>query len=207
MCWKAGGSSRTALCPGQHSTEPHTATAGVASTATTLNNTQQHSTAASNSPTTAGATAALVLAPGLCVHPWLGRVLAIPSGAGRAGGGGSVPCAGGTTADTSGPGRHCSMQHAAWGHVGTCGDMWGHVGTCAGGGWSVVTLDTGHRSWWLESASVGGSRGRHSGQWAGGGGCSFTADRHWTLPRHTHHHIKEGNQVNVTITEFPCDHP
>ena len=202
MCWKAGGSSRTALCPGQHSTEPHTATAGVASTATTLNNTQQHSTAASNTPTTAGARAAPALlhcccTPGCVSTPGWGGYW--PSLAGRAGraAGGSVPCTGGTTADTSGPGRHCSMQHAAWGHVGTCGDMCGVVS----GQW---TRDTGE---WLESASVGGSRGRHSGQWAGGGGCSFTADRHWTLPRHTHHHIKEGNQVNVTITEFPCDHP
>ena len=51
LCWKAGGSSRTALCPGQHSTEPHTATAGVASTATTPNNTQQqHSTTLQQQP-------------------------------------------------------------------------------------------------------------------------------------------------------------
>ena len=132
LCWKAGGSSRTALCPGQHSTEPHTATAGVASTATTLNNTQQHSTAASNSPTTAGATAALVLHPGLCVHPWLGRVLAIPSGAGRAGGWWQCPLHWRDHCRHLGSGA--TLQHAAC-SMGTCGDM------C---GWRVVSGHPGH---------------------------------------------------------------
>ena len=103
---------------------------------TTLNNTQQQPATVQQQP---GPPLHWCCPPG-CVSPpgWGGYWPSLAGRAGRAAGG-SVPCAGGTTADTSGPGRHCSMQHAAWGHVGTCGDMWGHV---RGGQWSV---DTGHR--------------------------------------------------------------
>ena len=150
LCWKAGGSSRTALCPGQHSTEPHTATPGLAST---RHNTHQHSTtlnSSHNTPTAAGATAvpALVLHPGLCVHLWLVRVLAIPGQAGRAGC--WWQCLLHWRDHCSHLGSGATLQHAAC-SMGTCGDM------C---GWRVVTLDTGHRRWWLESPSVGGSRAR-----------------------------------------------
>ena len=175
--------------------------------ATTPTNTQQHSTAATTLQQQPGPPLSQhwCCTPG-CVSTsgWCGYWPSLARRAGRAAGG-SVSCTGGTTAATSGPGRHCSMQHAAWGRVGTCA------------GWRVVTLGTGHRRWWLESPSVGGwQQGPPSGQWAGGGGGSFGTRhrqsrqrhcRHSALPRHTHHHIKEGNQVNVTITEVPCDHP
>ena len=117
--------------------------------ATTPTNTQQHSTtlnSSHNTPTAAGATAvpALVLHPGLCVHLWLVRVLAIPGQAGRAG------CWWHWRDHCSHLGSGATLQHAAC-SMGTCGDM------C---GWRVVTLGTGHRRWWLESPSVGGSRAR-----------------------------------------------
>ena len=120
--------------------------------ATTPTNTQQHSTAATTLQQQPGPPLSQhwCCTPG-CVSTsgWCGYWPSLARRAGRAAGG-SVSCTGGTTAATSGPGRHCSMQHAAW----------GRVGTCAGGGWSVVTLGTGHRRWWLESPSVGGSRAR-----------------------------------------------
>ena len=118
--------------------------------ATTPTNTQQHSTAATTLQQQPGPPLSQhwCCTPG-CVSTsgWCGYWPSLARRAGRAAGG-SVSCTGGTTAATSGPGRHCSMQHAAWGRVGTCA------------GWRVVTLDTGHRRWWLESPSVGGSRAR-----------------------------------------------
>ena len=131
MCWKAGGSSRTALCPGQHSTEPHTATAGVASTATTLDNTQQHATAATTPQQQPGPPLHWCCTPGCVSTPGWGGYW--PSLAGRAGR--AVVAVSPALAD------HCrhlgsgaTLQHAAC-SMGTCGDM------C---GWSVVSGHPGH---------------------------------------------------------------
>lgn len=166
LCWKAGGSSRTALCPGQHSTEPHTATPGLAST---RHNTHQHSTtlnSSHNTPTAAGATAvpALVLHPGLCVHLWLVRVLAIPGQAGRAGC--WWQCLLHWRDHCSHLGSGATLQHAAC-SMGTCGDMCGLEGGHPGHGTPEVVAGE-PQCWWQQ--------GPASGQWAGGGGAASELD-------------------------------
>ena len=173
--------------------------------ATTPTNTQQHSTAATTLQQQPGPPLSQhwCCTPG-CVSTsgWCGYWPSLARRAGRAAGG-SVSCTGGTTAATSGPGRHCSMQHAAW----------GRVGTCAGGGWSVVTLGTGHRRWWLESPSVGGSRARpvDNGLVVVGAASELDTDRADTLPAlstaaaHTppYHGGKPSKRYNYRISLRP----
>ena len=179
LCWKAGGSSRTALCPGQHSTEPHTATAGLAST---RHNTHQHSTtlnSSHNTPTAAGATAvpALVLHPGLCVHLWLVRVLAIPGQAGRAGC--WWQCLLHWRDHCSHLGSGATLQHAAC-SMGTCGDMCGVEGHPGHGTPEVVA---GEPQCWL---AAGPGQWTMGWWWWGSFGTRHRQSRHTADCRGTH---------------------